>query len=176
MKTTLMMTALLASLSLGTVTQAQTPDALPRAGAPRPMDAPERPDFATLDSDGNGTLTVAEMQDEAKARFAAADADANGGLSVQELLAQADQRRADRMARMIANRDTNGDGLLQADEMAPKGDRMARMFAMMDADDDGTVSAAEYEAAADRMARGGRGRGDREGRGHAEREGHGRTR
>ena len=171
MKTTLMMTALLAGLTLSGVAGAQTADATgtqTTAPADRP-DRSERPDFATLDADGNGALTLEELQAQGAARFAAADTNGDGGLSAEELTAQADQRRAERTAKMIEQHDENGDGLLQAEEMGPKGDRMEKMFDRMDANDDGTVDADEFAAAGDRM---GRGHGDREG--HGERDGKGR--
>ena len=173
MKTTLMMTALLASLSLGGVAQAQDQaqgtDTSPVAG---PHEGGHgRPDFATLDTDGDGGVTLEEMRDQAAARFAAADTNGDGGLSAEEIAAQQDQRRAERIARMIEARDTNGDGLLQADEMAPKGDRIARMFDRLDADGDGRVSAAEFAAMTDRMGRDHEGRG-----GHGHRDGKARSR
>ena len=160
MKTTLMMTALLASLSLGTLAQAQT-------AATPPADGRERPDFATLDADGDGGVTLEEMQVRATSRFAAADTDGDGGLSAEEIAAERDERRANRIVRMIADRDANGDGLLQPDEMAPRGDRMARMFDRLDADGDGSISAAEFARMEDRMdgGRHGMGRhGDRDGK------------
>ncbi|MFZ3581510.1 EF-hand domain-containing protein [Loktanella sp. DJP18] len=173
MKTTLMMTTLLASLSLGAVAQAQTVTTPPAAA---PTDDPMRPDFATLDVDGDGAVTQEEMQAQALSRFATADTDGDGGLSAEEMIAQQDQRRAARMARMIAARDTNGDGLLQAEEMVPDGDRMARMFDHMDSDADGSISAAEFDAMTEHIGRGGPGRGDHKGRGHDDRGGHGRSR
>ena len=48
----------------------------------------ERPDFATLDTDGNGQLTLEELQAAGAARFDDLDADGDGSLSVEELAAQ----------------------------------------------------------------------------------------
>lgn len=148
MKKSVMIGALLGGLALAGVAGAQTAPA-PAATAPQPAPGPRgpMPDFATLDADGNGAVTPEEMQAKAAARFAAADTDGDGGLSAAELQAQEDQRRAARLNRMIAARDTNGDGLLQADEMAPKGDRMTRMFDRIDTNKDGSIDAAEFEAA-----------------------------
>jgi Ca2+-binding EF-hand superfamily protein len=77
------------------------------------------------------------------------------------------------MNAMIARRDANGDGLLQADEMASRGDRMARMFERLDANDDGSIDADEFEAAADRIGRGDGARGHGGGRYGHDRKPHG---
>lgn len=182
MKTTIPMAALMAALTMTGVAQAQaTPDAPPpsatgQAAPPAPGadgSRPGRPDFATLDADGDGQLTQADLRAKVESRFAEADTDGNGGVSAEELLAQQDQRRLDRMNAMIARRDANGDGLLQADEMASRGDRMARMFERLDANDDGSIDADEYEAAADRIGRGDGARGHGGGRDGHDRKPHG---
>jgi len=123
-----------------------------------PMGGPA--DFATLDTNADGQLTLEEMMAEAGARFAAADADGDGGLSAAEIAARAQAEFAARIeqhsAMMVQARDANGDGLLQADEMGPQGgmpgDRIERMFGMLDTDEDGQVSQAEYDAAMALMA------------------------
>jgi Ca2+-binding EF-hand superfamily protein len=74
---------------------------------------------------------------------------------------------------MIERMDENEDGLIQADEMKPRGgDRgernMERMFERMDTDEDGTLSAEEFAAAQEKMQE----RGERrQGQGHSQ--GHG---
>jgi hypothetical protein len=167
MNRTLMM-ALLASLTLTGVAQAQaayTPGAETTPPEGRP-DRPERPYFATLEADDNGALTLEKVQSPGAARFAAADTNGDGGLSAGDRAAEADQRRAERTAKMIVQRDSNGYGLLQAEEMGPKGDLMEKMFHCMDVNDDGTIDADELEAAADRMDHGGlKGHGDHDGKG-----------
>jgi hypothetical protein len=172
MKRTLMM-ALLASLTLTGVAQAQAayaPGAKTTAPEGRP-DRPKRPDLVTLDADGNGALTPEKVQSPGAARFAAADTNGDGGLSAYDRAAQADQRRAEHTAKMIVERGTNGDGLLQAEEMGPKGDLMEKMFHCMDVNDDGTIDADELEAAADWMGHGGRkGHGDYDGKGCKQRD------
>lgn len=124
----------------------------------------DRPAFDTLDRDGNGGISLQELQDHGAARFAEADTDADGGLSAEEMIAAAEGRAAERAAQMIARFDENGDGLLQSEEMPrPPEDRAARMFGRIDADGDGQVTPAEFDAAKERMGemRGKRGHGPR---------------
>jgi len=74
------------------------------------------------------------------------------------------RKGANRIADRIEKADTNGDGLLQADEITEaRGDRRGpnpeRMFERVDANDDGMVDAEEYAEMAERMQnRGDRGR------------------
>lgn len=160
---------LVAALAAGTV--AATAEAREGNRGPRM----ELPTFEQLDLNGDGGLTIPEvqaaMQAQAAARFAQADTNGDGGLSADEMSAQADadlaERAANRAARRIEAADSNGDGLLQADEMtAQRGERHARrgptlerMFERVDADDSGTVSAQEYQDARAHMEqRGERGR------------------
>lgn len=149
MKKTLLMAAVLTGL-------------VATAGAASADERGARPDFATLDANGDGQLTQDELQAQAASRFAAADTNGDGALSAEEMAAAADARAAERVTRMIARLDSNGDGLIQADEMPQRdGDRAARMFDRVDADDDGAISAEEYEAVKER--RGGRRHGGRGG-------------
>lgn len=111
----------------------------------------ERPDFATLDANGDGGITLDELQAQGAARFAEHDTDGDGALSAEELIAAANGRAADRAAQMIARLDANDDGVLQQEEMRPRGGDMgARMFGRVDADNDGILTEAEFEAAMDR--------------------------
>ncbi|MFT7594010.1 MAG: Ca2+-binding EF-hand superfamily protein, partial [Paracoccaceae bacterium] len=61
----------------------------------------ERPSFKTLDRDGDGQLTLSEIEAMGMARFAGADADGDGMLSLAELEAHAQKQAASRAASMI---------------------------------------------------------------------------
>jgi Ca2+-binding EF-hand superfamily protein len=105
------------------------------------------PDFSTLDTDGNGQITMLEMQATAQARFQNVDTDGDGFLTQAELEANAQDRVKDRVARMIEHMDENGDGKLAPDEMKGKRRDPARMFERIDADKSGGISKAEFDEA-----------------------------
>ncbi|MEN9013046.1 MAG: EF-hand domain-containing protein [Yoonia sp.] len=109
-------------------------------------------DFATLDTDQSGTLTVAEIEAAGAARFAAMDTDGNGGLSAAELAAEGAKEK--RIAKMIERMDENEDGELQADELRQRVPDAERMISRFDTDEDGEISKEEFDAAAEK--RGGR--------------------
>lgn len=112
-----------------------------------------RPDFATLDMDGDGGITMEEMQARGQARFSATDTDGDGALSLEELTAAAQARAVARAAQMLERMDTNGDGLLQQAEMQTRGGAgLERMFARLDADSDGVISEDEFSAAKERFS------------------------
>jgi Ca2+-binding EF-hand superfamily protein len=152
MKTNVLMAALLSGLVLA-------------AGAASAQDdqTRERPDFATLDVNGDGSLTQDELRAQGQARFAEADANGDGALSADEMVAASGERAAKRAARMIERLDANEDGVLQLEEMQNRGgDRAERMFERADADGDGVLSAEEFETAKEH-------RGDRRGNGKRDR-------
>mgnify|MGYP001823488639 FL=1 len=128
MKSKILMAALLSGVVLA-------------AGAAQAEDRRERPDFATLDLNSDGSLSLEELQAQGDARFADVDTNGDGGLSADELIAAAGDRANDRSARMIERHDENGDGILQLEEMPRRGgDRAERMFEHIDADGDGVIS------------------------------------
>ncbi|WP_299724641.1 EF-hand domain-containing protein [uncultured Tateyamaria sp.] len=106
-----------------------------------------RPDFATLDADGNGEVTLSELQAQGAARFAAADTDGDGFLTQGELEAAARDRAADRATRMLERMDANEDGKLSADEIKHPRRDPARMFERLDADNSGGISEEEFQEA-----------------------------
>jgi len=111
--------------------------------------------FAAIDADGNGKVTEAELEAHRAAMFTAVDANADGQLNADELaarqLARFTETLADRTARMIENRDNNGDGGLSLDEMDEGPGQ--RHFARIDTDNDGAISLAEAEAGGERMGK-----------------------
>ncbi len=143
MKTTVLIAALMAGLS---VQAAQAEGA--RHGA----------SFEAMDTDGNGEVTLAEIEAAQAARFAAADTNGDGGISAEEMLAarelRANERATHRAERRIARLDTNGDGLLQPEEMQDRRSPVERMFDRVDANEDGVISAEEFEAMQDRRGGG----------------------
>lgn len=129
------------------------------------QDRGEQPDFATLDANSDGTITLEELRNRAANRFAEADSNGDGALSAEELTAQMSARAADGAARMIERMDGNEDGLLQLSEIPQRdGDRAERMFERADADGDGEISEEEFDVVKER-------RGDRKG-GKGKRDGH----
>lgn len=112
--------------------------------------------FDAIDADQDGKVTLAEMEAHRTAMFTAHDANGDGKMDAEELsarqLARFSETLADRTARMIDNRDADGDGSLSLAELdAGPGQRG---FARMDTDNDGAISKAELEAAGDDMRKG----------------------
>ncbi len=128
--------------------------------------------FSELDLDGDGALTLQEMQGAAEGRWARADADDDGLVTRDELIAQAMAQAETRIDQMFERADTDGDGAISTAEIeamreARRVARMERMFERVDADGDGNVTEAEFDAMVERMGErhGDRG-GDRRGHGH----------
>lgn len=121
--------------------------------------------FEELDLNGDGQITLEEMQNQRDVRFHAADTNGDGALSEAEMLAAAEGRAQDRATRMIERMldrlDANDDGLIQQSEMPERdGDRMSKRFERVDADGDGAISAEEFEEVRDGGGKHGR-KGDR---------------
>jgi Ca2+-binding EF-hand superfamily protein len=112
-------------------------------------------------------VTLSEMQAQGAARFARADTDGDGFLSLAELEAAGQERASDRAAKMLSRMDANDDGKLSIDEMKHPRRDPARFFERMDADSSGGISEAEFQEARAKMQerRGGKGHG---GKGHGD--------
>ncbi|MEX3014617.1 EF-hand domain-containing protein [Gymnodinialimonas hymeniacidonis] len=117
---------------------------------------PPRMIFQELDADGNGAVTLEELQAAGEARFARADTDGDGALSREELIARGEARIEARVDRMLERLDANGDGQLTEAEMEEAregrghrhgrgGPSPERMFERLDADGDGSVTEAEFD-------------------------------
>lgn len=104
--------------------------------------------FATLDADGDGKITKAEIAEHQEAQFAERDLDGDGSISKEELVAAMASKMQARMGqmadRMLEKQDANGDGVINPGEMT--GNRLADMFDRLDADGDGAISIEEMAA------------------------------
>lgn len=121
--------------------------------------------FEQADFNADGVLTAEEARAAALAKFASLDSNGDGSISREERQAQREGRKAERFASL----DTNGDGALSIEEIAARaGERAQRRFARLDANGDGALT--QDELSNGRMGRGerkgeGRGYGKRDGGG-----------
>ena len=107
--------------------------------------------FTELDTNGDGSVTLEELEGAGETRFATADTDGDGALSRDELIAQTQGRTEARVDRMLERADADEDGLLtfaEAEEAREgrgrgRGRSPERMFERFDADSDGAVTQAE---------------------------------
>lgn len=102
--------------------------------------------FEVLDTDGNGEITLEELQSRSKDRFIEIDTNQDGMLSAEELEAHAQKQTSERVAMMIERHDTDGDSLLTIEEM-PGAGRGEAMFARIDPNGDGIITQEEFEQA-----------------------------
>lgn len=126
----------------------------PGASPPQPSRAVER--FMLLyDINGDGKVTVAEINDDQSRIFTAMDVDNDGSLSTDEMKRRGRLLQAYRTTTLFDLMDANGDGKLSLKEIqAPT----RRWFKRYDANNDGAMEASEVPA---RHGRRGRGRGRR---------------
>mgnify|MGYP003111620974 FL=1 len=106
--------------------------------------------FGQIDANGDGQITVEELNAQAAARFAAVDADGNGALSPEEMTFGKQGRRS---ARLLERFDTDKDGSLSAAELAAMDnepqERAVKHFERMDADKSGDLSPEELQGRRD---------------------------
>ncbi|PWK55035.1 EF-hand domain-containing protein [Silicimonas algicola] len=125
---------------------ATTPDA--EATEAGPMD------FATLDADGSGEITVEDMEAMRANRFAEFDTNGDGNVTLEEFTAHAQAKAAERAGEMFGRLDADGDGNLSRDALEARmgrGGPGARMIDRFDTDNSGGVSQEEFDAAKERM-------------------------
>jgi len=120
--------------------------ALAEQAGPRGPHVP--PLFLKLDRNNDAALDRAEALRPREQRFARLDANGDGRITVDELdahLKQRLQRRLMRMRyRMLARFDADGDGVISKREFT---DRAMRRFARIDLNEDGRVTPQELRAA-----------------------------
>jgi len=92
--------------------------------------------FAKMDTNGDGQVTVDELQAQAEARFAAADTDGDGGLSAEEM------REAGKHMHKGKHKGKKGD---HKGGKEHRGDMKERLLERFDTDGDGALSAAELD-------------------------------
>ncbi len=133
------------------------------------VEASAQAQIEAFDADGDGQLTVEELRDgQAAARFKALDADGDGKVSLAEFSAQPGERRGG----ALMGRDQDGDGKLSLAELTAMA---RRLFEAADADQDGTLTAEELEQQGGRFGRrqGGERQGGEQGEGRRGRGGQG---
>jgi len=128
-----------------------------------------RMDFATMDADGDGSITAEDLEALRDRRFTMLDADGDGQVSRQEFMDRAAAQAGERAGTMFDRMDADGDGTLGRDAIEARrgpGPDADRLIARFDSDGDGAVSQAEFDSARaswrDRMER----RGDHGGMRH----------
>lgn len=113
-----------------------------------------RMDFATMDTNSDGSITVEDIEALRAQRFAALDADGNGSVSREEFMEHAAGRAGDRAGKMFDRLDSDGDGALSRDAIEARrgnGPDAERMISRFDSDGDGALSQEEFDAAKSKM-------------------------
>lgn len=113
------------------------------------------PDFSEIDQNNDGAITPDELDAVRQGRFARVDTDGDGFLSLAELQAAASERGRKRAERMIERLDDDNDGRLSREELQDA--RSSRIFERADRDNNGSLSEEELSNLIER-ARGRHGR------------------
>lgn len=100
--------------------------------------------FAQIDTNKDGGLSLAEMQQAALARFTAQDTNKDGFLTAEEMQAGKNAQRAGKwMQKRMEKQDTNKDGKISKAEVQAT---VSARFALLDTNKDGVVKADEMQA------------------------------
>ena len=101
--------------------------------------------FNEIDTDKDGKVNAADLRLYREAKFKAADTNSDGKLNADELRAMGFGKKRDgQLERMIAWMDSDGDGMIGANELPA---REAGLFMMLDRDGDGIVTAEDVKSA-----------------------------
>ena len=95
--------------------------------------------FDRLDKDGNGRVDQEEFKAGGEFLFARMDVDGDGVITMAEL---EEHERAERIAKRFERMDTDSDGKVTSDEFAQAG---AKLFQRLDENEDGYLSKGELE-------------------------------
>lgn len=126
-RTFLVSTLILAAAVAGGAAIAKGPEGGPRDGM-------------RFDKDGDGKISVEELDARQKEFIAKADADGDGFITKDEMKALHEARRAERQARRFP--DSNGDGVVDAGEWNAA---MQERFTKLDKNGDGVISQEEMQ-------------------------------
>jgi hypothetical protein len=108
--------------------------------------------FKKADTDGNGTLSRAEVEKGAPylaGKFDQIDANKDGQLSRGELQAWKKAHKGERQAKAVErfkHADTDGDGMISRAEAEKNAPRLAKRFDQIDANKDGKLTQDELRA------------------------------
>lgn len=125
--------------------EAVTPEAVPTAPPPTAPAPPRDGGFGRMDRNSDRRISAAEHTEGAATMFASMDADGTGNVTPAEMdkaQAAVQGNSALSSADKIKAVDRNGDGLLSKSEHVAGA---TAMFGMMDTDGDGSLSAAEFK-------------------------------
>jgi len=95
--------------------------------------------FDRLDKDGNGRVDQEEFKAGGEILFARMDVDGDGVITMAEL---EEHERAERIAKRFERMDADSDGKVTTDEFAQAG---AKLFQRLDENEDGYLSKGELE-------------------------------